>query len=183
MPGFLKSPEECTGQMYCEHLARSEEIKQYAGFNLVAGELVHSEPLILNCSYYTNRSEDNWQNLNRGLHAISNDAILESRWPKCERGKELFGNVIAMHKTAGWAERGSFVDGLFGTLLEDYHTEESWSPATPIFMQRAHYCTRASTVIMVHASGMVHFTERNHDTDVDDDHTFILPGSGADARL
>ena len=182
VPGFLTSPEHCTGQMYCQQLARSEA-KRYAGFNLIAGEVVHSRPLALSCSYFTNRSEDGGQILTPGFYAISNDAVLESNWSKTVRGKGLFRRVVDKHGGCRWAERNKLVSSLFGTLLEDQHSDESWSPATPIFMRRAHYCTRASTVIMVHASGAVQFTERNHDTDEDDDHAFTLPRSGAEARL
>lgn len=101
-----------------------------------------------------------------GIHGISN-GDLDSPWPKVERGRRALREIL---------ETGGAPDGeaLF-TLLSDSTPaavaelpdtgvgRETEQRLSPIFVRMDGYGTRCSSVLMLHADGVVVFLERNYD--------------------
>jgi uncharacterized protein with NRDE domain len=129
---------------------------EYNGFNLIFG-------YVSKLYYFSNIDHGFCRNIAPGLYGLSNH-LLDTPWPKVERGKQLLGNAIT---------RGEQVtpEHLFDVLADTYQPDDSLLPDTgvgmkwerilaPIFVQNPVYGTRFSTVVMVDNENRVSFTER-----------------------
>lgn len=138
----------------------------YNGFNL----LVADEGRL---HWYSNRGGDA-RELAAGVYGISND-LLDTPWPKVERGKRRFEEVTGAATID--------VSALFDLLMDRQIAEDAALPDTgiglerervlsPIFITAGAYGTRSSTVLLIGADGDVEFHERSH-----------APGSDAPGAL
>ncbi len=143
-----------------EFLAELSILKdKYQGFNLLIGD---NEGLY----YFSNRDGAHIK-LQPGIYGLSNH-LLNTGWPKVERGKELFEKVLH--------NENNFENNLF-TLLKDTNkpTDEKlpqtgvgldWERLlSTIFISGATYGTRTSAVVTQANDGTIQICERtyNHD--------------------
>ncbi len=135
----------------------AEEGDRYNGFNLLVGD-----PTGL--YYYSNRDAGP-RSLEPGIHGLSNH-LLNTPWPKVERGRQGLSTLL---------DGGAPVSAeAVLTLLEDpTPAPDTELPATGVplvlerllssmFIRSPEYGTRASTVLLVDATGGVSLTEKSH---------------------
>ena len=138
---------------YIDRLAASREV--YNGYNL----LLMSQ---LGMWHYSNRTGSPLK-ISPGIHGLSNH-LLDTPWPKVERGKDYLGHIIKDSKDVS-------VDRLFELLSDRRQAPDPYLPQTgvslrwerllsSIFIQSDAYGTRSSTVLLVERGGNVHFYER-----------------------
>jgi uncharacterized protein with NRDE domain len=128
----------------------------YNGFNLIFGDLER-------LCWFSNH-ERSHRVLEPGIHGLSNH-LLDTPWPKVERGKEALGLMIAGGKAVKPEE-------LFAVLADRTVPPDDLLPETgvgmelerllsPIFISSANYGTRSSTVILIDRDDSVTFMERS----------------------
>jgi uncharacterized protein with NRDE domain len=151
---FLATEQE--PRQYLEEMA--SEAPRYNGFNLLAGD-------IDGVFYFSSRTRSMQQVL-PGIHGLSNH-LLDTPWPKVERGKQRLQAVLA----------GEFnAEALLDLLHDREQAPESELPDTgiglelervlsPALIVSPQYGTRSSTAVLFGGDGSVSFTERT-----------ILPG-------
>lgn len=131
------------------------DIGQYGGFNLVFGDrsavwLIDGHSVTL-------------QRLPAGVHVVGNGPF-GSAWPKHERLRSSFTRTA----NAGWRDDAS----LLALLADTRKADDAELPETgvgiererllsPIFIRGEHYGTRASSLVMQHSDGTLHFCERS----------------------
>jgi uncharacterized protein with NRDE domain len=143
-------------QAYVASVERSGH--EYHGFNLLAGDGagVH---------YVSNRDEGPMM-LAPGVYGLSNH-LLDSSWPKVERGKQALREALA-----GSASADALIETMLAALSDRSIAEEHTLPSTGIstdwekllsaaFIGAPGYGTRASTVLLIDQDGEVHFRERS----------------------
>jgi uncharacterized protein with NRDE domain len=143
---YLKAKQSADGFCRSVHQRHNE----YAGFNLVVGEI--GKPFC----YHSNRSPG--QQLTRGIFGISN-GDLDNQWPKVVRAKTQLRH---------WLESEQQPDALFEILADrggnsSANGDVPMQPSATAFIVNSIYGTRASTCILVDASGHVVFEERRFD--------------------
>jgi uncharacterized protein with NRDE domain len=132
---------------------------EYNGFNLLVGT-----PEAL---WYLSNYQDGLQKIDNGIHGLSN-ALLNTPWPKVNRGKEKFRDTI--EDTIINPER------LFNLLYDEQRAPDDQLPETGVglerermlssmFIKSPNYGTRCSTVVLVNKKGEVVFVERSYDLD------------------
>jgi len=140
----------------------SQRASHYNGFNLLMG---NPDEL-----WYLSNYRKGIQKLEPGVYGLSNH-LLDTPWPKVQRGKEKFGKTI-----------GDSViepDTLFDLLYDEQLAEDQVLPNTGIGLDRERalssmfiktdgYGTRCSTVILVSQDNQVLFSERVYDLDTFD---------------
>lgn len=153
------------GELLTHFLTRNIELEEfvrqlkkeqwkYRGFNLVIGD----EKSLY---YFSNRKEE-IKRLKPGIYGLSNH-LLDSGWPKVERGKMLFKKVL----DSSFLE----VEELFAMLCDTHHPPDEQLPDTgvgklwerllsPIFITSTGYGTRSSAVITIADNGHAEFWER-----------------------
>ncbi|MCG8619319.1 MAG: NRDE family protein [Desulfobacterales bacterium] len=130
----------------------------YNGFNLLAGDAG-------GVFWYSNRQGD-IQQVPPGWHGLSNH-LLDTPWPKVERGKAEFQSVV----------KASPMDdnALFKVLTDKAQPPEKALPDTgvglewerilsPLFIQSPTYGTRCSTLMRITGTNDILVTERTYDT-------------------
>jgi uncharacterized protein with NRDE domain len=138
---------------YLERLAASAS--QYNGFNLLVG---NSEEL-----YYFSNQEDHVQRLRPGLYGLSNH-LLNTPWPKVERGKQALSSLISNDEVS--------TEAIFEMLADRTISDDHLLPQTgvgleverllsSVFISSPIYGTRSSTILMIEYDGSVTFIERN----------------------
>ncbi|MBL7863900.1 MAG: NRDE family protein [Cyclobacteriaceae bacterium] len=131
--------------------------KQYNGFNLLAGT---AEKMWYHSNYAVGIQE-----LSPGVHGLSNH-LLDTPWPKVERGKKLFSSIVQSSLIAPME--------LFEFLYDDKQAPDNQLPDTGVGLQRERalsamfikspdYGSRSSTVLLVDKRGRVIFSERVYD--------------------
>jgi uncharacterized protein with NRDE domain len=132
--------------------------ERYAGFNLLLWE---GETL----RFASNHPGFEEQALTAGVHVVSN-ASLDTPWPKSCRLRDAL---------QAWLEEGSDdTEPLFAALGDRQPAADADLPDTGVgfelekmlsapFIVSPGYGTRASTIVVVHASGAIDFTERCFD--------------------
>ena len=143
-----------------DYLARvATEAHEYDDFNLIVAHRSVSASL--------NSRERTTTRLAPGIYGLSNH-LLDTPWPKVLRAKAAFAALLG----------SSHLDtGQFLPLLADEtpapdgdlpHTGVSmeWERTlSPVFIAAPGYGTRASTVLLVHRNGSIHFHERSFGED------------------
>lgn len=138
---------------YLEQLSR--DAHRYNGFNLLVG---WEEEFY----WYSNRGKG-IQRLSPGIYGLSNH-LLDTPWPKIERGKRAFGRVLA--------EKDLSAEDLFQLLQDHTIARDESLPNTgvgqewerllsPIFITSPLYGTRSSTIILLDGYGRATFMERS----------------------
>lgn len=155
---------------YLERVASGSHA--YNGFNLIAGT---PEELW----YHANNKQGVYK-LSPGLHGLSNH-LLDTPWPKVERGREKMKKVLAHENIAS--------DELFEVLFDDAVAADDKLPDTGVgleweralssmFIKTPGYGTRCSTVVLVDKNNNVRFSERVYDlqtfTHTQGDFTFSI---------
>lgn len=146
------NPEE-----YLSHV--STRTVHYNGFNLLTG---YPDEL-----WYLSNYGNGIQKLESGIYGLSNH-LLDTPWPKVQRGKEKFSDAI--HDLVIDPEI------LFELLRDEERAEDQLLPNTGIGLERERalssmfiktngYGTRCSTVILVSRDNQVLFAERVYDLD------------------
>ncbi len=163
-PEDLRSRGELPLRFLAEPISASEyrdllqrERDQYAGFNLLFGD-----PLRDAMYYFSNRAKQA-VSLAPGVHALSNH-LLDTPWPKVRRLRERFDLEVA--RGAPSAER--LLEMLADTTPAAEHelpnsgVSRDWERLlSPARIVSSVYGTRASTVVMIDASGQILFHERS----------------------
>lgn len=154
LPRYFGHPKGAT-----HYLADLEgQRSRYRGFNIVLGD---GESLV----YYSNRADGTAQSqreLQPGVYGLSNH-LLDSPWPKLERGKDLFRHTLAKHPFS--------VENLFQVLQDTWQPPEHSLPDTgigprwekklaPIFISSDTYGTRSSAVVTISDAGETMVCER-----------------------
>lgn len=135
---------------YVHHVQPSQEA--YGPFNLLVGDK--------DSLWYIGNRGAAPQEVPPGLHGLSN-ALLNTSWPKIERGKDLLARAI---------EEGGTNEQLLAVLTDRHQPDASELPQTgvpawleemvaPIFIESAQYGTRCSTLLVVPREGAVRVHE------------------------
>ncbi len=154
---------------YLESLAvRADD---YNGFNLLVGD--HRE-----LHWYSNRAAGG-RRLDPGVYGISNE-LLDTPWPKVERGKRAFAQLLQ--------EKRLDEEAVFNLLTDRQPAADADLPDTgiglereralsPMFITTDDYGTRSSTVLTVEADGNITLHERTHEpgTAATDTLTYTFP--------
>lgn len=136
----------------------AQKASAYNGFNLLVGY-----PDML---YYYSNYQNRVEKISEGLHGLSNH-LLNTPWPKVERGKEKFSKAIASPEVNP--------ANLFELLYDEQRAADNELPDTGIGLERERalssmfikspdYGSRCSTVILVDRNNRVWFAERVYDT-------------------
>ncbi len=136
-----------------------QEAHTYNGFNALLGR---GQDLW----YYSNKQEPILA-VQPGLHGISNH-LLNTPWPKVERGKARFESIVA--------DEDPDVDALFDMLRDACRAPDEQLPDTgiplewertlsSIFIESEGYGTRSSSILKIRYSGEVEFYERTYPVD------------------
>lgn len=138
------------------YLAEAEDKKnEYCGFNLVVGDTRR-------LWWYSNRN-GGIREIPSGIHCISNH-LLDTPWPKAQKAKTGLARVIDIHKTID-------PEMVFTLLFDTEKPPDDRLPDTGVGLVRERmlssmfvvsevYGTRSSSVILVHKTGHVLFSER-----------------------
>ena len=129
--------------------------QSFNGFNLIYGYWNQLK-------WFSNRGQK-LQALETGIHGLCN-SLLNTTWPKVERGKALLGQAIAQNRVDP--------EDLLNLLHDDLHAPDNQLPDTgigrewehrlsSIFIRSASYGTRASTVLLIDQQQDVQIKERN----------------------
>jgi uncharacterized protein with NRDE domain len=158
--GQLVSDFLVNGDTPEEYLSKvSERATKYNGFNLLTG---YSDEF-----WYLSNYGNGVQKLESGVYGLSNH-LLDTPWPKVNRGKEKFSNAI----------KDSVIEPntLFELLYDEQRAQDDLLPETGIGLDRERalssmfiktngYGTRCSTVILVSHDNQVQFSERVYELD------------------
>ncbi len=134
--------------------ALKNEASKFRGFNLLVGD---EESL----GYYSNRNGQ-FQELPPGIYGLSNH-LLDSPWPKVERGKMLLRQVLS--------KNGFSTQMLEEVLSDTRQPEEHTLPDTgigrewetklaPNFFSTENYGTGSSAILPIENDGRITFSER-----------------------
>lgn len=137
---------------YMEELAQQDA--SYPGYNLLAGDL--------NELFYYSNIGKKLMAIEPGIYGVSNH-LLNSNWPKVQRGKEGLERIIALDKS-------SMIEDLFSLLANAEQAPDEILPKTgvslemermlsPLFIKSEEYGTRSSTVVFMSAQE-IHYVER-----------------------
>lgn len=132
--------------------------KLYNGFNLMAGTA--------DALYYYSNYREGIEKIPDGIHGLSNH-LLDSPWPKVERGKRRFKELLSQPALSA--------DLLFEFLYDEQRAEDNQLPDTGIgiereralssmFIKTTGYGTRCSTVVLVDRNNQAVYAERVYDT-------------------
>ena len=130
------------------------ELSKYNGFNLLLGTIDEL--------FYFSNMTDGLKKIETGIHGISN-AILDTPWPKVEKGKQQLQNLLQHDDLHAWevidilknstqAKDEDLPDTGVGLELERM--------LSPIFIRSEKYGTRCSSVAMVDKDNNVKFVEK-----------------------
>lgn len=129
----------------------------YNGFNLLVGD---ADEL-----WYLSNYKNGIEKLSEGVHGLSN-ALLNTPWPKVEKGKKSFADLIKQDSPDPGA--------LFNFLYDEERAADELLPETGVglerermlssmFIKSPNYGTRSSTVVMIGRDNNIHFQERVYD--------------------
>lgn len=141
--------------LYLEAL--NADAERYNGYNILLGTL--DDPW-----YFSNQNKTIYR-LGTGLYGLSN-ALLDTKWPKVQRGKERFGQLIEQQQV----DPDALINMMYDTALAD----DTLLPDTGIgfekekllssmFINMPGYGTRNTTVVLKDRQGNVVVKERTYD--------------------
>jgi len=114
--------------------------------------------------YYYSNKMDKIKKLKPGLYGLSNH-LLDTPWPKVEKGKAFFKNVFSKEKQIN-------TDDIFNLLADRTFVPDDRLPDTgiglkweqilsPLFITSDTYGTRSSSIVLIDKSHKVIFSERS----------------------
>jgi len=143
-----------TPKTYLKHIKTIGH--RYNGFNLLLGD---SNGLY----YYSNKTEK-IKALKPGLYGLSNH-LLDTPWPKVEKGKAFFKNVLSRKKQINTEDIFSLLaDRTFAPddRLPDTGIGLKWEQIlSPLFITSDTYGTRSSSIVLIDKSYEAVFLERS----------------------
>jgi len=130
------------------------KLNDFNGFNLLIGTIDEL--------FYFSNMTDGIKKIEQGLHGISN-AILDTPWPKVEKGKQQLKNLLQHDDLHAWE--------VIDILKNSTQAKDEDLPDTgvglemermlsPIFIRSEKYGTRCSSVVMVDKDNNVKFVEK-----------------------
>ena len=168
----LKSTAPSRGHLVSDFLLTDQDVEfylreiepkasHYNGFNLIVGD---SSRL----GYLSNYKEG-IEFLSSGIYGLSN-GLLDSDWPKVQRGKEKFTAVLNGEVHA---------EGLFKLLYNEERAPDDQLPDTGLDLERERavssmfikspgYGTRCSSVLLIDRQNNIEFSERVYDLETFD---------------
>lgn len=132
--------------------------KDYAGFNLLAGDSAEL--------FYYNNVNAEITKIEPGIHGLSNH-FLDTPWPKVVKGKGFLRHYLtdrqevqtedlfAFLKNADQAEAADLPDTGIGQEMERV--------LSPMFINTPEYGTRSSTVLLIRHDGQATIAERSYE--------------------
>lgn len=154
---FLRADDAETPRAYLERLAT--RASDYDGFNLIVGDRQEFY-------YFSNRAGGGPQLLEPGVHGLSNH-LLDSSWPKVERGKRALSELLAHGDAISTEAVFQFLADR--TLVADESLPDTGvgleveRVLSPLFIASPVYGTRCSTVVLIDRNENVTFIERTFD--------------------
>lgn len=142
---------------FCTDLALRDD--KYNGFNLLS----HDGK---NLCWHSNQIKEPYP-LQAGVHTLSN-ARLETQWPKTQRLKEGFIQIMDDGDNVIQALLDLLGDATHDTQLASAEAKTSnhrESHLSSIFIRGEHYGTRCSTVLTVKDDNTINLIERRYDAD------------------
>jgi len=133
----------------------STNAQLFNGFNLVYGKWNQ-------LNWFSNRSERQ-SRLHAGIYGLCN-SLLDTPWPKVERGKRLMQQVLGQPNFSESDLMRIMQDTqqAADNELPDTGIGQEWERLlSPIFISSATYGTRASTVLFINRKENVRMVERN----------------------
>lgn len=145
---------ELNGKQYLNQVAEKGHI--YNGFNMICGSA--------SALFYYGNYQEGVHEIVPGIHGLSN-ALLNTGWPKVEKGKQKLEQVIA--------NQNFRKEELFEALYDDIKAPEELLPNTgvglekekmlsPMFIKSPDYGSRCSTLLLVEKSGRMIYSERTY---------------------
>ncbi|MFJ7727455.1 NRDE family protein [Neobacillus sp. NPDC097160] len=178
-PKELTSGKRSRGELVADALKHNGNVKDYMkqleihkdfypGYNLLAGDG--------NELYYYSNIGQTLQKLESGLYGVSNH-LLNSRWPKVEKGKEGLAQIIN-------GQKEEIVEKLLSLLQNADPTPDESLPKTgvslewekmlsPLFIKSENYGTRSSTVLLM-SEKELQYVERVYTKDTLKDRKFTI---------
>lgn len=135
----------------------SKTAGEYNGFNFIAGDR--------NAMFYFSNKQNKIEEIEAGIHGLSN-RFLNSSWPKLEKGKKMFEQIIQDGNELA-------VNEIFELLNDSSLPQDSELPDTgvgiewerilaPIFIKTELYGTRASSIITIDYNDRITFIEKSY---------------------
>ncbi|MBO0959398.1 NRDE family protein [Neobacillus sp. MM2021_6] len=151
---------------YMKQIVRHKDL--FPGYNLLAGD---GDELF----YYSNIG-NKLEELEPGLYGVSNH-LLNSEWPKVQKGKEGLTQIIH-------GKKEELVEKLFLLLQNSDPAQDESLPKTgvslemermlsPLFIKSEKYGTRSSTVLLL-SEKEIQYVERVYTTDTVKDQKFTI---------
>lgn len=178
-PKALTSGKRSRGELVADALKHNGNVKDYMkqleshkdlypGYNLLAGDG--------NELYYYSNVGQKLQKLEPGLYGVSNH-LLNSRWPKVQKGKERLSQIIR-------GKKEELVEQLFMLLQNEDPAPDKSLPNTgvslewermlsPLFIKSENYGTRSSTVLLM-SEKELQYVERIYTEDSSKDQKFTI---------
>lgn len=167
-----QSAPNSRGELPVKYLSNPEAVEQtitqlqaqredYNGFNLLLGNSAR-------LAYLSNRQERPGHWLQPGIYGLSN-ALLNTDWPKVRAARQELSDIMRRD----WKALTARQEELFQLLADERRAEDTELPQTgvsletermlsPRFICSPDYGTRASTLVLFHSSGRIHFLERQY---------------------
>jgi uncharacterized protein with NRDE domain len=164
----LKEVAPSRGHLVSDFLVNGDQPQQYGQHVLAKGEAYNGFNLVFGWPdellYYSNYS-NSIQPLPNGIHGLSNH-LLNTPWPKVERGKSKFSTLLETQKLN--------THSFFELLYDENRAADDQLPDTGLSLERERvlssmfikspdYGTRCSTVLLIDRDNHVRFTERVYD--------------------
>jgi uncharacterized protein with NRDE domain len=129
----------------------------YEGYNLL---LYDGQNL-----YWQSNQGDNYKKLEQGIYGVSN-ALLDTPWPKLEKGKALFSKAITYHDE-------TMIESIFDLLADNETFADDLLPDTglnleieravsPIFIKTEVYGSRVATIVLIDYDGNAEVIEKSY---------------------
>ncbi len=129
----------------------------YEGYNLMLFDGQHL--------YWQSNQGDGYQMLDNGIYGVSN-ALLDTPWPKLEKGKGLFSKAITYPDE-------KMVNSIFDLLADDEKFADELLPDTglniemeravsPIFIKTDVYGSRVATIVLIDFDGNAEVIEKSY---------------------
>ncbi len=170
---FLKSnidPKQYMNQLIGQANSNGKTKKTYLGYNLLAGSM--------NELYYHSNIENKAKKLAPGIYGLSND-LLDSDWPKVNRGKEGLLKIVEENKLAIEGTEVIFKllqesDQATDTLLPQTGVSLEWERIlSSMFIKSEGYGTRSSTALLM-SDHEIYIKERTFANEQHIDREFMM---------
>jgi uncharacterized protein with NRDE domain len=176
-PSESAAGKRTRGELVTKSLTRKEHIEDYLKSISNAKEMYPGYNLLIGNKddlYYYSNIENEVKKLQQGIYGLSN-SLLNSAWPKVEKGKKELSRIIYSHND-------NMIEELFTLLRSEEPFPDEMLPKTgvslewerllsPLFIKSRDYGTRSSTVLLM-SDHEIQYVERNYMENSFHDQTF-----------